>query len=194
MAPQVLNRVCYGTTQPEPWQRDRISIQPALLRGYCRHRVRYADYPAIVPVKPSEPSSSSPSAHGSTLSPLDLTRTVRGTLVSGLTDADFTRLDLFEGSMYKRVMVDVQTQEAGGGGTVADKKERVKEVKKKINAAMYDSHVDDDSFNGETVKVQTYVWADSLDELEPKEWNFEHFVKERLVIWAGTSGKEDFEG
>ena len=96
-------------------------------------------------------------------------------------------------------MVDVQTQEAtaeerGGGGVAVDKKEGEREVNRKISAAMYDSHVDDDKFKGETFKVQTYVWADNLNKLEPEEWNFEHFVRERLVIWTGTSGKEDFEG
>ena len=95
-------------------------------------------------------------------------------------------------------MVDVQTREVAAPAPApaagVDQREGEKEVKKKINAAMYDSHVDDDKFNGDTVRVQTYVWAHPLSDLEPEEWSFEHFVKERLVRWAGTSGKENFEG
>ena len=206
MAPQVLSRVCHGTTHPEPWQRDRITVQPALLRGYRRHKVRYADFPAIVPVPAANTSASgsgsesAPAPASTSKTPNDQaeedtnkertqSHTVRGTLVTGLTDADFVRLDIFEGSMYKRALVDVQTQ--GKSSTVDDND---KNKTKKINAAAFTSHADDDTFDGETVRVQTYVWAQPLHQLEPEEWDFEHFVRDRLHIWAGTSGKEDFEG
>ena len=212
MAPQVLSRVCHGTTHPEAWQRDRMTIQPALLRGYRRHKVRYADFPAIVPV---QSSTAKPRAQEQTQpQSQSQSHTVRGTLVSGLTAADIMRLDIFEGSMYERVMVDVQTQgnrkndNDNGNDNEMEKEKQMEEEtggqkynnsssnnkNKKINAAVFDSHADDDTFNGETVRVQTYVWAQPLHQLEPEEWNFEQFVRDRLHIWAGTSGKEDFEG
>ena len=89
MAPPVLYRVCYGPDDPTNTIRknSQLTIQPALLQGFQRHRVKHADYPAIVP----NPSS-----------------TVRGTLVCGLTDGDMWRLDVFEGSEYARQTVSAR--------------------------------------------------------------------------------------
>ncbi|KAF6218887.1 hypothetical protein HO133_005430 [Letharia lupina] len=84
MAPQVLYRVVYSTTNPTPSQINRLVIEPATLPQYTRRRVRDCDYPAIVP-------SSEPGA------------CVRGTYVRGLTRDDQWRLDLFEGSQYERI-------------------------------------------------------------------------------------------
>lgn len=88
MAPGVLHRVIHGTPTPTPSQSALVSIRPALLRSFRRHRVRHADYPAILPC--SDPHSS-----------------VRGSIVTGLTAADLYRLDIFEGSQYTRQVVTV---------------------------------------------------------------------------------------
>lgn len=104
MAPQVLHRVIFGTTTPMPIQASRISIAPALLRQYVRHRVSECDYPAIV-------SSSEPDA------------CVRGTYVQGLTAADIWRLDVFEGDQYSRAKVSLQllgSDEVGTEEVVAE--------------------------------------------------------------------------
>ncbi|KAK5071446.1 hypothetical protein LTR64_004776 [Lithohypha guttulata] len=87
MAPPVLYRVIYGTTNPEPWQKALITVRPALLKNYRRHKVKYADYPAIMP-------------HSATSA-------VRGSLVTGLLDEDIRRLDIFEGDQYTREKVGV---------------------------------------------------------------------------------------
>jgi hypothetical protein len=65
-----------------------------------RHKVKNADYPAILPTEATSSSS------------------VRGTLVQGLTDGDIWRLDIFEGSEYARqkVTVHVLESQTGGGG------------------------------------------------------------------------------
>lgn len=88
MAPQVLYRICYGTPDPLPIQRSSLTITPALLHTYARHKVHLCDYPAIIP------SSS--------------TSSVRGTCATGLTDADIWRLDIFEGSQYVRKTVKIK--------------------------------------------------------------------------------------
>ncbi|MCJ1299438.1 hypothetical protein MMC08_002230 [Hypocenomyce scalaris] len=93
MAPQVLHRVCHGTPTPTPFQISLLTIAPALLHSFCRHKVRHRDYPAIIP---------SPTA------------TVRGTFVQGLTDADLWRLDIFEGDEYSREKVKVKLLEKVG--------------------------------------------------------------------------------
>src|SRR5215470_16457271 len=99
MAPSVLYRVCYGTADPEPWQARLLTIKPAILHGFCRYKVRQADYPAVVPQADSA---------------------VRGTLVTGLTPGNISRLDYFEGSNYARrkakVMVSAKEEDSSWKG------------------------------------------------------------------------------
>ena len=97
MVRQVLNRVCYGHPNPASFQASLLTIVPAILPAYTRHKVRYCDYPAIVP---SSPSSS-----------------VRGTYVRGLTDGDIWRLDIFEGSPYERQKVKIRVLNEVGNDT-----------------------------------------------------------------------------
>ena len=87
MASPVLYRVCYGSPTPSVFQKNLLTVRPAILHSYCRHKVRDCDYPAMMP----SPTSS-----------------VRGTFVQGLTDGDLWRLDVFEGSQYTRERVRVR--------------------------------------------------------------------------------------
>ncbi|KAL8909032.1 MAG: hypothetical protein Q9207_000483 [Kuettlingeria erythrocarpa] len=87
MEPQVLYRVCYGSSTPSSFQKSLLSIRPAILHAHCRHRVLDRDYPAIIP-----------SPHDS----------VRGTYVQGLTSGDIFRLDVFEGDEYERRKVKIR--------------------------------------------------------------------------------------
>lgn len=102
MAPPVLHRVIWGSqTPPSPAHASLLHIRPAVLHAHRRHKVKQADYPAILPVH--TPSS------------------VRGTLVQGLTDGDIWRLDMFEGSEYQRQKVRVrvlQPKDQGGNTEV----------------------------------------------------------------------------
>ncbi len=63
---------------------------PATLCGYARRKVRGETYPALVP---------------------DETSTVAGVLYTNLADAAWHRLDSFEGPMYRRETVTVQTED-----------------------------------------------------------------------------------
>jgi hypothetical protein len=97
MARQVLYRVIYGSSNIRNnsalvARAAKLTIQPALLHDYCRHRVRYADYPGII-------------AQGG--------ESVRGTYVTGLMDADMIRLDYFEGNEYTREKVQVELLSEG---------------------------------------------------------------------------------
>ena len=100
MAPQVLHRVLYSTITPSAKQIEGLTIRPALLEGYTRHRVVDCDYPAIVP--DSQPGAC-----------------VRGTFVQGLKAQDLWRLDIFEGDQYERVFVKcrILQNETGGDGS-----------------------------------------------------------------------------
>jgi len=93
MAPQVLYRVCYGSATPSANQKALLTIRPAILHSFCRHKVRNCDYPAITP---------------------DESTTVRGTYVQGLTAGDLWRLDIFEGDEYSRKKVKVKVLDKVG--------------------------------------------------------------------------------
>jgi gamma-glutamylcyclotransferase (GGCT)/AIG2-like uncharacterized protein YtfP len=143
MAPQVLHRVIWGSsTPPTPAHASLLSIRSAILNGHVRRRVKGADYPAVTPS--SEESE------------------VRGTLVTGLTDGDVWRLDIFEGSEYERR--DVRVRVWGKG-------------------------------EGEDVEAQTYIWVAGEQRLEAQEWDFEHFVKEKMGRWVGEEVEDEgFKG
>lgn len=145
MALPVLHRVIHGTPTPTPFLLSLLTTQPALLPAHRRHKVLHCDYPAIVPFAGAS---------------------VRGTLVSGLTDGDLWRLDLFEGSEYKRVKVAVWV---GGGKAEGDG-------------------------DGKEVRAETYVWVGGEEGLEDEEWDFETFRREKMGRWVGGRGEGEFAG
>ena len=144
MSPAILHRVIFGDPHPPPALKERLSIRPAHLQGFRRHRVRGADFPAIIPHPETAKSDG-----------------VRGTIVTGLNKANVAHLDVFEGDMYERQFVKVSV--LGGHG------------------------------KGETVEVETYVWCLGEKRLEPTEWNFEEFMREKASSWIGVE-REDYEG
>ena len=151
MAPQVLHRVCHGSSQPDNpvFATHKLKTYPAILHNYRRHRVKHADYPAILPVQNS---------------------TVRGTYVTGLTEADIWRLDIFEGSEYRRDEVKVH-------------------VLNKVGNEDGEGNVE-----GSQIKAQTYVWSASPSLLEDTEWDFAEFKRDKLRFWASTEGEGEYAG
>jgi hypothetical protein len=154
MAPKVLSRVCYGPDFPlNTTKHGQLNIRSALLQNFRRHRVRHADYPAIVPCGES---------------------TVRGTLVTGLTDGDLWRLDIFEGDEYERKKVKAQELKYEGDINIEPGRDQL----------------------GATVEAETYVWIGPKSDLDDDEWDFQEFVKEKMHAWVGSSGEErsDYKG
>ncbi|KAF7191754.1 Protein AIG2 C [Pseudocercospora fuligena] len=139
MAPQVLSRVCHGSHPSH--NLNTFTVQPALLHAHRRHRVKNADYPAILP----------------TFNPTD---SVRGTYVTGLTDGDLWRLDIFEGSEYERRKVRCQLISEDGNE------------------------------HGEEKECQTYIWISPKEELEEREWDFEEFKREKMQFWVGAERED----
>lgn len=86
MAPEVFYTVCYGVTNPPQAIKDLHTFTPATLYEHCRHRVKYADYPAVV---------------------AEAGKSVLGIYATGLTDANMQKLDEFEGSEYDRLPAQV---------------------------------------------------------------------------------------
>ncbi|KAJ5182983.1 hypothetical protein N7492_000599 [Penicillium capsulatum] len=174
MAPQVLHRVIHGRADPEPWQKNMLNFQPAVLYGYRRHRVRHADYPGIVPV----PSSDSPST------------SVLGTLVSGITDGDIYRLDQFEGSEYSRQKVRVRILRGpASGNSSAGVSERNSQPEGHLQDTL-DAAVTKSTDEANDVEAVTYVWISAKDNLEETEWDFETFKRDKMAWWVGAHESE----
>ncbi|KAH7135242.1 hypothetical protein B0J11DRAFT_155589 [Dendryphion nanum] len=163
MAPPVLQRVIWGSsTAPNvsAHQRAQLKIRPAILHSYERRKVKYADYPGIIPA--------------------DKKSSVRGTLVTGLTDGDIWRLDIFEGGDYKRVGVKVRVLEQEEGKKEGEGQE------------MGDlSQKEEDNVEGEEVEAEVYEWIGLKNDLEDDEWDFAHFVREKMVYWAGPDAIDE---
>ncbi|KAF3022977.1 hypothetical protein E8E14_009659 [Neopestalotiopsis sp. 37M] len=88
MAAEVFFTVCYRNSPIDVGVLKSLhQFRPAVLHGYCRRRVKHADYPGITP---------------------DAGHDVRGVLVTGLTSANLHHLDYFEGSEYAREKVRVR--------------------------------------------------------------------------------------
>jgi hypothetical protein len=157
MAPPVLHRVIWGQPKPPtPAHAQLLTIRPAILHAHRRYKVRNASFPAILPTKAGEDS------------------TVRGTLVTGLTDGDIWRLDIFEGDMYERREVTVRLLEGEDG--VGD-------------LSKYESG----NKEGGEVVAETYIWVQGQKQLESSEWDFTEFVKEKMSAWVGDAedGEEE---
>ncbi|KAM0196899.1 hypothetical protein ACHAPI_005448 [Fusarium lateritium] len=104
MAPEVFFTVCYGDRNPPQAIKDMHTFTPAILEGYCRHRVQHADYPAVV---------------------AEEGHTVLGVYATGLTDANMDKLDIFEGSEYIKETVKVKVLNKDG---TTPAKEELKEA------------------------------------------------------------------
>lgn len=111
---------------------------------------------------------------------------MRGTLVDGLTDGDIWRLDIFEGSEYQRRKVKVEVlplpdKAEQRGGTV-DLGGLTGEVE------------GGGGMQGELVDAETYIWIAGARRLQPEEWDFDEFVREKMKRWVGREAAETDEG
>ncbi|KAL6237558.1 hypothetical protein BDW75DRAFT_75304 [Aspergillus navahoensis] len=208
MAPQILHRVIHGSPNPHQWQKDLLRFRPAVLHGYRRHRVRGADYPGIIQESASGQNSTTdgfdsakeeaalPSGSGTRSR-----ASVLGTVVSGLTDGDIHRLDIFEGAEYRREKVSVRilretlsedlnspngtrSRNVNGAHTDADvdRDRHLKDVLEAAGAEFADE--------GEEVETETYVWIAGRGRLEDAEWDFEAFKRDKMAWWVSADESE----
>lgn len=116
--------------------------------------MRNADYPAII------------------LDQRDGSSSVRGTYVTGLTDSDIWRLDIFEGNEYERVKV------------------KCKLLKQVGDASSGEGNVEGE----EEVEAETYVWIAGEERLDAREWDFAEFQREKMRFWVGEGADEEYAG
>ncbi|KAF4626480.1 hypothetical protein G7Y89_g11678 [Cudoniella acicularis] len=149
MVPKVLYRVCYGDENADKnplydFHTKSLTFQPAILHDFSRRRVRYADYPGIIPQK----------GH-----------TIRGTFVTGLTDGDIYRLNTFEGEQYKLKKVRVEL-------LVEGRVEKPDEENVMADAEVYvwsdyEEHLEDREWDFEEFRREKlHRWVDSSTEYE----------------------------
>ncbi|KAF5367492.1 hypothetical protein D9758_003740 [Tetrapyrgos nigripes] len=147
-----------------------LRITPAILLNYTRHRVKRCEYPGIVPFE-----------RGRKLFDRELDqdeRSVRGTLVTGLTEGDLDYLDQFEGSEYNRVRVDVHPL----GELLDISNHSIEDDSTYLPPVPPPIRNPDDL--SRPVQADTYVYIDSFN-LEPKLWSFEDFVRHNAWRWHG---------
>ncbi|KAL3430698.1 hypothetical protein BDV09DRAFT_14991 [Aspergillus tetrazonus] len=208
MAPQILHRVIHGSPTPQQWQKDLLQFRPAVLHGYRRHRVRGADYPGIIRESESTQDAATYGSGSATdkaalpSGPGTRSRaSVLGTVVSGLTDGDIHRLDIFEGAEYKREKVsvrilrealskDLNNQDGArngdeNGAHVDADAARDKHIKDVLEAAGAD-FADEE----EEVETETYVWIAGRTMLEDAEWDFEAFKRDKMAWWVSADENE----
>lgn len=97
--------------------------------------------------------------------------------MTGLTDADVWRLDIFEGEEYRRekVRARVLTGETVGG-----------------DVAVGELAGEEDG--SEEVEAETYIWSADPDDLEDAEWDFREFQREKMRFWVGSEGQGEYAG
>ncbi|CAG8467143.1 11268_t:CDS:2 [Diversispora eburnea] len=96
-----------------------------------------------------------------------------GIVVKGLTPEDMLRLDFFEGDQYAKIEVQVFF----------------------TNNEDYKDNKDYKYENA--ILAQTYVWIDSVELLEDKEWDhkdFEENIKDKLLLNEDPEEVSDFFG
>ncbi|KAI9459421.1 hypothetical protein BJY52DRAFT_1186388 [Lactarius psammicola] len=177
--PKILKRVLGNDA-------SHLKICPSILSDYTRHKVKDADYPAILPCERSR------ELLGRELTSEE--NSVRGTLVSGLTVEDVALLDVFEGVEYVRLQVSVHPLgpftsvpvDAEAPGTLEDN--LIPSNLPPLPAA---------SELAQTVPAQTYVWCSYDSELDKELWSFDEFVRKNAWKWIdcgeGPPRNEDYE-
>ena len=122
-----------------------------------------ADYPAIYPLSHDNQAPNAESQR------------VLGVIVKGLSDMDIMRLDIFEGDQYDRKKIEAYPLEHNSDSA---------------------DHMQSQagSSSSSSIDAETYVWkTEYASELDPAEWDFEEFRREKLRYWAGPEVmREDY--
>ncbi|KAF7970625.1 hypothetical protein HWV62_23559 [Athelia sp. TMB] len=171
MHPEILKRVIGNDG-------THLKICSAILLDYTRHQIKHADYPAVLPY------SKSKALFNRELSPEE--KSVRGSLVTGLSESDVRLLDVFEGDEYTRERVPVHPISAYSTLSPAPRTPHA------IPAAVPHSH--SAASLPPPVMAHTYIWCQPPAQLTPSLWSFEEFVAKNAWKWvgAGAAGNPDF--
>jgi len=125
-------------------------------------------------------------------------RSVRGTLVQGLTEADIEYLDVFEGDEYTRETVRVHPLEAivPLNATISDDIQPQSSGASPTSIAPKDpAPLPERAALTPSIECQTYIWCHPISELEKELWSFAEFVKMNSYKWIGrkSNDNEDYK-
>ncbi|KAI9446148.1 hypothetical protein H4582DRAFT_2163881 [Lactarius indigo] len=184
MHPKILKRVLGNDA-------SHLKICPSILLNYTRHKVKNADFPAILPCERSK------ALLGRELTSEE--NCVRGTLVSGLTAEDIALLDdmhllLFRGQHYVRLQVLVHP--LGPFASVPVDTTASGAVDSPILADL--PPLPTTSKLAQAVPAQTYVWCLRDIYLDKELWSFDEFVRKNAWKFinhgGGPAGKRRSKG
>ncbi|KAH9939509.1 hypothetical protein B0H21DRAFT_756604 [Amylocystis lapponica] len=170
--PAILCRVI-GHGGPE------LKICPALLTEHTRHQIKDEDYPAVLPYSRSRALFTSQNRE---LAPEE--RTVRGTLVQGLTAPDIDLLDVFESDEYTREYVFVHPL-----GAFVSFAESAATSASMIPLAA--APLPPLASLPAALRAQTYIWARPLSKLRPDVWEYADFVRTNAWKWVGDGATQN---
>ncbi|KAK7696263.1 hypothetical protein QCA50_000916 [Cerrena zonata] len=156
---------------------EQLSICPAVLLDHTRHKVKNADYPGVLPF-----SRSVTLFQGRELTPDE--KSVRGTLVSGLSESDVALLDIFEGDEYTREIVSAHPLTSFTPLT-SNSSADTSIVPSTAPA------IPDLSSLPPPVQAQTYLWAAPTSRLEPDLWEYAQFVRDSAWKWVGDKSRDN---
>ncbi|PPQ64595.1 hypothetical protein CVT26_001993 [Gymnopilus dilepis] len=145
-----------------------LKVCPAVLLDYTRHEVKGCDYPGIIPFD-----------RGIKIINRELSqeeKSVRGTLVKGLTDKDMAYLDDFEGDEYRREKVQVHAL-----GLLQDLSA---DLDSETFVTEHPPPLPDSPDTLTPIEAETYVYADE-NNLDASLWSFQDFVKHNAWKWYG---------
>jgi hypothetical protein len=165
MHPEILKRVIGNDG-------SHLQMCAALLLDYTRHQVKNEDYPGILPYSQSREMFDH-----------DLNseeKSVRGSLVTGLSDEDVRLLDIFEGNQYTRELVSVYPL-----GQLANIRD-IPPIEVKSLMPTTPPSIPMLSELANPVEAATYVWCFPSSELRAQLWTFEEFVKLNAWKWIGS--------
>jgi len=148
-----------------------LKICSAILLDHTRHHVKEADYPALLPYSKSQ------AMFNRKLSPEE--KSVRGSLVSGLSESDMRLLDIYEGDEYTRDLVPVHPLSAP---TILSPQING-QLAPLPSAAPHSHHP---SSLPQPILANTYVWCKPPTWCTPSLWSFEDFVKNNAWKWVGV--------
>ncbi|KAI0833391.1 hypothetical protein BC628DRAFT_16836 [Trametes gibbosa] len=177
-----------------------LEICPAVLLEHTRHKIKHADYPAVIPYSKSRALFEE--SGQCDLSPED--RTVRGTFVQGLNDRDVSLLDLFEGDEYTRDLVEVHplgplaplssaSKPTHGAPIIMPLSTQPQGAHSELSEAATDAYIIPRTAPelpplhtlAAAVTAHTYIYAGPLSGLSAELWSYDDFVRESAWKWVG---------
>ncbi|CAA7267028.1 unnamed protein product [Cyclocybe aegerita] len=163
MHPKILMRVIANDGH-------HLRLCPAVLLDHTRHKVKYADYPGVIPFDKAKCLFEHSLTQGE--------KSVRGTLVTGLTAKDIYALDVFEGSEYTRESVPAHPLDS------------LRDISAyALEQGSLPAHPPPLPATFEllpAIPAQTYIYRDEKN-LEAQLWSYEDFVKKNAWKWHGEA-------